>query len=47
MESYVINFFANHDALWNCRHPDYIKRNRSHLLDELAEQLDNKFDGKQ
>lgn len=46
MESVVLTFFASHEELWNVKHPEYIKRNGSHLLDQLAEKLDNQFDGK-
>lgn len=46
-ESEVINFYAAHECLWKCKHPDYYKKNRSSLLDIIYEKLEMKFTGKQ
>lgn len=44
-ESELINFYAAHECLWKCKHPDYYKKNRSSLLDIIVERLEMKFTG--
>lgn len=45
-ENRLIGLYSHFSLLWDCRHPDYYRRDRrEHAMRAIGAALDNEFDG--